>query len=152
MAYVEQFVVAIAGKIVGSLEIGFELGDATTDISVEELRGDRWSLEHAGNEGQQLVGEFAHEVERDIAGAYIGGAFHNDATEVEELSHLLGRLVDGGFGKELVGSMGLALERLVGTTGFEGEVELENADSVVAEEVQCVAVGQGMLLRYERQE
>ena len=72
---VEQFVVAVAGKIVGPLEIGFELGGAPTDISVEELRGDRRSLEHAGNEGQQLVGEFAHKIERDIAGTYIGGAF-----------------------------------------------------------------------------
>lgn len=40
--------------------------------------------------------------------------------------------------------MGLAFGRLVGAAGLEGDVEFEDAEVVVAEQQELVAVGQGM--------
>ena len=141
---IEQLVVLVAGQIAGFLEIGFELCGAAAEVGLEELGGDEGSLEHLGYDGQELRGKAAEEVERDVAGADIGRPLDDDAVEVEELRHLVGRELCGGFAEELVGSMGLAFAGLVGTAGLEGDVELEEADGIVAEKVEGVAVGQGM--------
>ena len=139
---VEQFVVEVAGQVVGLLEVGLQLCGTAAEIGIEELGGDHRGLEHLGDEREELVGKTAHEVEGEVGGAGVRHAFHHDSAEVEEFGHLCGGELRGGFAKELVGSVGLAFAGLVGAAGFESEVELDDAEGVVAEKEKGVAVGQ----------
>ena len=147
---VEELVVAVAGLVAGFLEVGAYLVGAAAEVGLEQLGSDEGLLEGFGYEGEELVGEFAEEVVGDVALAYVGGAFYDDAVEVEELGDVFGGVDGCGFAEELVDGVGLAFEGLIGTAGFEGDVKFDDADGVVGEEVEGVAVGQGVLLRDER--
>lgn len=146
---VEELVVAVTGLVAGFLQVGAYLVGASAEVGLEQLWSDEGLLEGFGYEGEELVGEFAEEVVGDVALAYVGGAFYDDAVEVEELGDVFGGVDNCGFAEELVGGVGLAFEGLIGTAGFEGDVKFDDADGVVGEEVEGVAVGQGVLLRDE---
>ena len=143
---IEYFVVAVACQIGGLLEVGFELGAPMAYIGVEQLRGDECGGEHFGYEGEEGVGELGQEVKGDIADAGVGHTFYDDSVEVGVFGHLLCGVEGGGFAKELAGGVGLALEGLICAAGFEGDVEFDEPQRVVGEEVECVAVGQGVFL------
>lgn len=69
---VEELVVEVAGQVVGFLEVGFKLCGAAADVGVEQLGCDHGAVEHLGDEGEKLGGEFGHEVEGDVGGAGVG--------------------------------------------------------------------------------
>ena len=146
---VEELVVAVTGLVAGFLQVGAYLVGAAAEVGLEKLGSDEGLLEGFGYEGEELVGEFAEKVVGDVALAYVGGAFYDDAVEVEELGDVFGGVDGCGFAEELVGGVGLAFKGLIGTSGFEGDVKFDDADGVVGEEVEGVAVGQGVLLRDE---
>lgn len=143
---VEELVVAVTGLVAGFLQVGAYLVGAAAEVGLEQLGGDEGLLEGFGYKGEELVGEFAEEVVGDVALAYVGRAFYYNAMEVEELGDVFGGVDGCGFAEELVGGVGLAFEGLIGTAGFEGDVKFDDADGVVGEEVEYVAVGQGVLL------
>ena len=138
---IKELVVEVAGQIVGLWEVGLELGGAAADIGLEQVGGDDRRLEHFGDEGEELSGKASEEVERDVAGTDVGHAFDNNAVEVEELGHLVGGALCGGFAEELAGGMCLAFVALIGTAGLKCDVELDESDGVVAESIEGVAVG-----------
>ena len=72
--------------------------------------------------------------------------------EVDELGHLLCREAFSCFAEKLVGGVGKAFVALECAAGFDGDVEFDQSERRVGEEVEGVAVGQGVFLRFERLE
>ena len=101
-------------------------------------------VEHLAQEGEELLGILAEEIERDIALTDVGHALDDDAAEVEELGNGGGLVEGGSLAKERVGGMSLRPQLLIGATGLEGEVEFDQIDIGVGEIKEGVAVGQRM--------
>lgn len=72
---IKNFVAAVAGHIVGLLKTCGNGLTTTADISLEELRGDQWVVEHLAQEGEKLPGILAKEIDGDITLTDVGHAF-----------------------------------------------------------------------------